>query len=105
MKTFLAATSQQDWELAAAAMDFSAFDLLDRNIDRANYAWMLREVIDRLGTVDLESISDDAAGGPYRYPPGEASSPIVIDRDVDTGRDRDGELANARHASLSSWSQ
>ena len=30
----------------------------------------------------------------------------VVDRDVDTGRDRDGELANTRHASLSpSWSQ
>jgi MscS family membrane protein len=83
MKTFLAATSQENFALATECMDFSALDLLDRNVDRANYAWMLREVIDRLATVDLESISDEPNAEPYRYPTGQAYAPIVIDRDVD----------------------
>lgn len=83
MTTYLDAVEDKNYALASKCLDFSAITLFDAQVDRAQYARLLADIIRELGKVDLAAISDDPQGPPYRFPVGQANAPVVLARDLD----------------------
>jgi MscS family membrane protein len=78
---FLQQTNHSDYAGAAECLDLS--DMKVTSSDAEKLAYRLKFVLDRLGRVDLQSISDDPKGLPYRFPPNSQSSPIGIEGQPD----------------------
>jgi len=81
MARFLQQAGHSDYAGASACLDLSDKETGSSDAEKA--AYRLKFVLDRMGRVDLESISDDPEGPAYGFPPNSRSSPIVIDRHSD----------------------
>jgi MscS family membrane protein len=80
MSTFLESMNNFDKSLAALCLDFSAFEEPPSEQEKQHRAFLLKEVIDRLGWVQLNEVPNETRGPPYEFPPEAAERPIWIIR-------------------------
>lgn len=81
MTRFRKQTSHSDYGGAAECLDLS--DTKVTSLGAEKLAYRLKFALDRLGRVDLQSISDDPEGLPCSFRPNPQFSPIGIDRQPD----------------------
>ena len=76
MRRFLKDAHLSNYEGAAECLDTSQLgvDATQKEV----LAWKLKEIMDRLGVVDLETVSDDPNGKPYRFQPTWRFAPLAI---------------------------
>jgi hypothetical protein len=84
MRTLFDSVENKDGRSAVAALDFREAEAKDPEMDpfkKQDYAFRLKEVIERMAQVDYAKISDDPEGPTCRFPPDRAEQPIEIARD------------------------
>ena len=83
MSRFIKATSLSDYAGASECLDVKHLEESSRQAQSEILSWKLKEVIDRLGVVDLEAINDQSGAWPYHFQPDPRYPPIVIARGGD----------------------
>ncbi len=79
MRTLLDSLETGEFQMAIMTLDFS------KTPEKGPYARLrdaqrLKAVLDRMAVVDYSKISDDPDGARFRFPPGEVSQPVVIEK-------------------------
>ncbi len=82
LRKFFRDMSEHDYAGAAECLDLSGLDSKRREEQKAILAWKLHELMDGLGPIDLEKVSDKPAGQPVHFQTGDYP-PIQLARNPD----------------------